>query len=167
MASETRVSHRVLIVDDCLDNVLSSAVLLLQVRHEVHAAYDGLQALELAELHRPRVILLDIGLPGLNGYEVAQRIRQEPWGSDVVLIAVTGQADSDINDKCQAAGIDYTFIKPACPTELLQLLWQIPSKAQVILSEVHAEALSGICGSTPATPDVPHDCKTTQAASSS
>jgi len=170
MTTESQVSHRVLIVDDNLDNVLSSVVLLRQAGHAIHVAYDGPQALEVAELHRPRVILLDIGLPTLNGYEVATRIRREPWGKEMVLLAVTGSSVHNISELCTAAGFDHTFIKPACPIELLQRLSQIPPKSNgpaIAISEVQLDTVAGLGGGTSASPDLPHECQTTQVASSS
>ena len=76
----TRVGHRVLIVDDNYDGAESLAMLLEEVGHETHLAHDGVEALEVAERIRPDAVLLDIGLPKLNGYEVCQRLRERPWG---------------------------------------------------------------------------------------
>ncbi len=128
MHTEARVSHRVLIVDDNLDNVLSSGVLVKMAGHEVCAAFDGLQALKVAELYSPRVILLDIGLPGLCGYDVAERIREAPWGQDMVLVAVTGMSGADVAEKCLRSGFHFTFVKPVAPQELTLLLSHIPAK---------------------------------------
>ena len=130
MHREARVTHRVLIVDDNLDNVLSSGVLLQMAGHEVCTAFDGLQALKVAELYSPRVILLDIGLPGLCGYDVAERIRTAPWGTHMVLVAVTGMSGSDVSEKCIRAGFHFNFVKPVAPQELTLLLSHIPAKVR-------------------------------------
>ena len=89
---DPKVVHplRVLVVDDNLDTVLSFSILMRASGHEVFTANDGLTAVEVVSEHHPDVILLDIGLPGINGYEVAKRVRQQPGGNHVVLVALTG-----------------------------------------------------------------------------
>src|SRR5205823_3547768 len=82
--------RRVLVVDDNRDSADSLRMLLRHLGHEVRVAYDGEEAVQLAAAFRPLVLLLDIGLPGMNGYEVARHARRQPWGKDVLLIAVTG-----------------------------------------------------------------------------
>ena len=81
---------RILVVDDNHDSALSLAMMLSIMGHETRTAHDGESAVETAESFLPEVVLLDIGLPKLNGYEVAQRIREKPWGASMFLIAVTG-----------------------------------------------------------------------------
>ena len=76
----TRVGHRILIVDDNYDGAESLAMLLEEVGHETYKAHDGIEALERPNALRPDAVLLDIGLPKLNGYEVCRRIRERPWG---------------------------------------------------------------------------------------
>ena len=85
-------SHVVLAVDDNRDAVDSLSAILRANNLSVHVAYDGRQAIAVAETIRPRAIVLDIGMPGLSGYEVAQWVRSQPWGAAVRLIAVTGWA---------------------------------------------------------------------------
>ena len=80
--------------------------------HETHTAHDGLEAVAAAERLRPDAVLLDIGLPGLNGYEVCRRIRQQPWGKDVVLVALTGWGQEDDRHRSTAAGFDTHLVKP-------------------------------------------------------
>ncbi|MGH9145927.1 MAG: hybrid sensor histidine kinase/response regulator, partial [Vicinamibacterales bacterium] len=82
--------RRILIVDDSEDGAETLAMLLQFGGHETHKAHDGLEAIDLAERLRPDAVLLDIGLPGLNGYEVCSRIRKEPWGKELMLVALTG-----------------------------------------------------------------------------
>src|SRR6185312_5907430 len=113
-------SRKVLIADDNRDAAESLAVLLRMDGHDVTIAYDGPQALAMLAQTRPEVALLDIGMPGLNGYEVARRVRH--LGSAVTLIAVTGWGQD--RDKAQAreAGFDHHFTKPVDPARLSELL---------------------------------------------
>jgi signal transduction histidine kinase/CheY-like chemotaxis protein len=115
-------SRKVLIADDNRDAAESLAVLLRMDGHEVTIAYDGPQALAMLAHTRPEVALLDIGMPGLDGYEVARRVRHGPLGSAVTLIAVTGWGQD--RDKAQArqAGFDHHFTKPVDPGRLSELL---------------------------------------------
>jgi PAS domain S-box-containing protein len=115
-------ARRVLIADDNRDAAESLAMLLRMDGHEVTVAYDGPQALALLAQAQPDVALLDIGMPGLNGYEVARRIRQAPLGRGITLIAVTGWGQD--RDKAQAhqAGFDHHFTKPVDPSRLSELL---------------------------------------------
>ena len=106
------VQHRVLVVDDNPDSVNSLATLLKLRGHEVHAAHDGLEAVEAAASLRPDVILLDIGLPKLNGYEAARRIREQQGGESVVLVAVTGWGQEADRRRSTEAGFDHHLVKP-------------------------------------------------------
>ncbi len=83
---------------------------------------DGLQALEVAEKFRPDVILLDVRMPKLNGYEAAHRIRAQAWGRDTVLVALTGWGKEDDRKKSSDAGFDHHFVKPVEITVLVNLL---------------------------------------------
>jgi len=124
-ASETQTSaatHRILVVDDNEDSADSLAMLLELTGHEVFKAHDGHGAIEAAERHRPGVVLLDIGLPELNGYDVCRRIRQEPWGTTMVLIALTGWGQDADRRRSQEAGFDGHLVKPVDHTRLLTLL---------------------------------------------
>jgi PAS domain S-box-containing protein len=114
--------HRILIVDDNEDTAASLAALLKITGHETYVAHDGLAALEAAETHRPEVMLLDIGLPVLNGYEVCRRVRQQPWGKDIVLIAQTGWGQDEDRSKSRAAGFDGHLVKPVDYGALMSLL---------------------------------------------
>ncbi|HXK24975.1 MAG TPA: ATP-binding protein [Myxococcota bacterium] len=104
--------RRVLIVDDNPDSTESLALLLARRGHEVRAANDGLRAIELAREFRPDLVLLDIGMPGLNGYETCQRIRKEPWGSGITMIAVTGWGQEQDRRMARSAGFDAHVVKP-------------------------------------------------------
>ena len=86
---------RILVVDDNKDSAETLGMLLRLKGNDIRIAYDGLKAVEVAEAFRPELMLLDIGLPKLNGYEVAQRIRKEPWGRNVIIVALTGWGQED------------------------------------------------------------------------
>ena len=118
-ASEPPASTRVLVVDDNADVAESLALLLGLWGHEARVAYDGPAALRLAREHRPDVVLLDLGLPGLSGHAVAQRLRQEPDLARTLLVAVTG---SEQDGHSQEAGLDLHLTKPVDLDVLRQLL---------------------------------------------
>lgn len=106
----------VLIADDNRDAADTLALCLQLDGHAVIVAYDGLSAVELATREQPPVLLLDIGMPGLNGYEVARRIRQQDWGRQARLVALTG---GGVNwAYAQAAGFDSHVLKPVDPAVL-------------------------------------------------
>jgi PAS domain S-box-containing protein len=116
------LNRRILVVDDNRDSATSLAMLLKMTGNETYTAHDGLEALQAAETFLPEVILLDIGLPKLNGREVCRRIRQQPWGRDMLLIAMTGWGQDEDRRKSQDAGFDYHVIKPVDLTGLIKLL---------------------------------------------
>jgi PAS domain S-box-containing protein len=112
-ASEpTGTRRRFLVVDDNPDSASSLALLLTMSGHQTQTAHDGLEAVQAAERFRPDVVLLDIGLPKLNGYEACRRIRQQPSGKDVVVVALTGWGQEEDRRKSKDAGFDYHMIKP-------------------------------------------------------
>jgi CheY-like chemotaxis protein len=114
--------RRVLVVDDNRDAANSLAMMLQIMGHDAQTAFDGLQALEIAAEHQPELVLLDIGMPGLNGYETALRIRQQPWGRQAVIAALTGWGQDTDRRKSQEAGFDHHMTKPLAPDALKQLL---------------------------------------------
>jgi PAS domain S-box-containing protein len=116
------VSRKVLVVDDNVDSAVSLATLLRMTGHDALLAHDGISAIEAAERHRPDVVLLDIGLPHMNGYEVCRRLRELPWSNALVVIAVTGWGQGDEPQKWQAAGFDAHLVKPAHYDDLVALL---------------------------------------------
>ncbi len=118
--------RRILIVDDNEDGAESLALLLELSGHETLKAFDGMEALEAAERFRPDAVLLDIGLPGLNGYEVCRRIREEPWGKDVVLVAVTGWGQDEDRHRSRQAGFNTHMVKPVDHDALMKLLASLP-----------------------------------------
>jgi CheY-like chemotaxis protein len=97
-------------------------MLLSLTGNETHTAHDGATAIDAAERHRPEVVLLDIGLPVLNGYEVCRRIRERPWGTEIVLIALTGWGQEDDRRKSREAGFDGHLVKPVDYAALVALL---------------------------------------------
>jgi PAS domain S-box-containing protein len=113
---------RILVVDDNEDSADSVAVLLRTMGNEVHAAHDGLEAVGAAAALQPDVVLMDIGLPKLSGFEAARRIREQPGGSDVVLIALTGWGQEEDRRRSKEAGFDYHLTKPIDFSVLQELL---------------------------------------------
>jgi PAS domain S-box-containing protein len=113
---------RVLVVDDNRDAALSLATMLRIMGNEASMADDGLAAIAMAESFRPDVILLDIGLPRLNGYEVCRRIRKQPWGQETLIIALTGWGQSEDRRRSQEAGFDHHLVKPVDVEHLKALL---------------------------------------------
>lgn len=128
-AELTGRSLRVLVVDDNVDAAQSLALLLEESGHDVQTTYDGPTALEVALAFRPNVVLLDIGLPGLDGFEVAKRLRQDPDLKNIVLVAMTGYGQ--VTDKLRShnAGFDHHLVKPADFGKVLQILATVPEKA--------------------------------------
>jgi signal transduction histidine kinase len=114
--------RRVLVVDDNEDNVAALAQLLRQQGHMVETAVDGEAAYAAAERFRPEVVLLDIGMPKLNGYEVCRRIRQQPWGHSMRVIAQTGWGQADDRRRTEEAGFDGHMVKPVDPVLLATVL---------------------------------------------
>ena len=119
---------RVLLVDDNVDTVLSFSLLLEACGHHVRTARDGLEAVQAALDYRPDLVLLDIGLPGLNGYEVAKRLRQDPGFANVVLVAVTGYGQNADRQASMEAGFNHHLVKPARLEQLQRILAAVSEK---------------------------------------
>jgi CheY-like chemotaxis protein len=113
---------RVLVVEDNQDSAEMMAFVVRYDGHEVRLAHDGPAALEVARVFQPEVILCDIGLPGMNGYEVAQRLRQQPGFKQTPLIALTGYGQEEARQRAREAGFDYHLVKPVEPEALGALL---------------------------------------------
>jgi signal transduction histidine kinase len=105
-------ARRILIVDDNHDSADAAALILQLDGHDVRTVYNGHDALIAAEEFKPHAVLLDIGMPQLSGYEVAQRMRKEPWGKNLLLIAQTGWGQEEDIRQCHEAGFDHHFTKP-------------------------------------------------------
>jgi len=116
---------RILVADDNLDSASSLARLLEHSGNEVHTAHDGLAAVEAAATFQPDVALLDIGMPKLNGHEAARRIREQPWGKAMVLIALTGWGQEDDRRRSREAGFDGHLVKPVDLGALTKLLFEL------------------------------------------
>ena len=117
-----RPGLRVLIVDDNTDALRSMEILLGQLGCDIEAAKDGASALAAAAAYRPEVVLLDIGLPDIDGREVAQRLRRDDSCADALLIAISGFGSQDIQRTAAAAGFDHYLVKPVDYRELLNLI---------------------------------------------
>jgi PAS domain S-box-containing protein len=121
-AQPTSRSLRVLVVDDNVDTVTTLALLVTESGHDVRTAYDGSSVLETALDYRPNVVLLDIGLPGLNGFEVAKQLRQQPALQKAVLVAMTGYGGVKDFQRSFDAGFDHHLVKPGDFGKVLQIL---------------------------------------------
>jgi CheY-like chemotaxis protein len=119
---EATLQRRILLVDDNRDSADSLAMLLKVMGHEVRIAHDGLEAVEGAETFQPHVILLDIGLPRLNGYEAARRIREQQRHKDLTLVALTGFGQDEDRRRAEEAGFDAHMVKPVDFAALAKLL---------------------------------------------
>ena len=124
---------RVLLVDDNVDAAESLAMLLRLWGHEVAVAHDGPAALRAAEGQRPQVALLDIGLPGMDGYELARRLRSQPGLGRVVLVALTGWGQEEDRRRSQEAGFDHHLTKPVELGALQKLLADIELTKERVL----------------------------------
>ena len=117
---------KILVVDDNPDSALSMAMMLSIMGHDTRTAHDGESAVASAETFLPEVVLLDIGLPKLNGYEVAQRIRKQAWGESMFLIAVTGWGQDEDRQRSSEVGLNVHMVKPVEPSALERLLATLP-----------------------------------------
>ena len=116
------LARRILVVDDNRDAAASLAMLLQLTGNQTETAFDGLAAIEVAASFKPDVVMLDIAQPGLNGCEVARRIRQEPWGKAVKLVAVTGWGQLEDRQRSKEAGFDAHMVKPVDHDLLAKIL---------------------------------------------
>jgi CheY-like chemotaxis protein len=120
------------LVEDHEDAADSLTMLLELLGHRVRVSHDGPSALELARRHPPDVMLVDIGLPGMDGYEVARRIRADAHLRGVVLVALTGYGRDEDRERALAAGFDHHLVKPVNPDALETLVAQLPSVTRTI-----------------------------------
>jgi CheY-like chemotaxis protein len=118
----TTTPRRILIADDNLDAAEALALLLRMSGDEVCTAKDGLEALQQATDFHPDVVLLDIGMPRMDGLEAARRLRQQPWAKKVLILAMTGWGQESDRQRSKEAGIDYHLVKPVDPLALRHLL---------------------------------------------
>jgi signal transduction histidine kinase len=115
-------SLKVLVVDDNQDAAEMLVAMLSAWGQQTAVAYDGLEAIAEAERFKPDVVFLDIGMPKLDGYETARRLRQQSWGTSATVVAITGWGQQADRDRSQAAGFNYHLVKPVAPASLRTLL---------------------------------------------
>ena len=120
--ASNRPHRRILVVDDNEDAAMTLAMLLNMKGSETCMAHDGFDAVEKAAEFRPDVILLDIGLPGMDGYDACREIRKQPWGTDITMIALTGWGQDDDRRRSMEAGFDLHLVKPVAPATLMKAL---------------------------------------------
>jgi len=120
---------RILIVDDNKDAAKMLSMVVKMLGNEVDTAHDGLEAIEVAARFRPDVVLMDLGMPKMNGYEAAAHIRKQPWGKDILLVALTGWGQDDDKRRTKEAGFDHHLVKPAEPAALQTLLGEYQPKS--------------------------------------
>jgi PAS domain S-box-containing protein len=123
-----RPARRILVADDNRDAADSLAMMLRLDGHEVHAVHDGQEAVEAAEWFRPDVVLLDIGMPKLNGYDACRRIRAQPWGQGILLAATTGWGQEEDKRRAMEAGFDCHLTKPVAHADLEKLLARLAAQ---------------------------------------
>jgi two-component system CheB/CheR fusion protein len=116
--------RRVLVVEDHADSAESLVTLLELAGYVAASALDGAAGVDAAGAFRPDVVLVDLGLPVLDGYEVARRLRASPDGGRLVLVALTGHGDAEDRERSSQAGFDHHLVKPVQPERLLDLLSQ-------------------------------------------
>jgi CheY-like chemotaxis protein len=112
-------------VDDNRDSANSMATMLKLMGNEVRTAHDGIEAVGTAEEFRPKAILMDLGMPKLNGYEATQRIREHPWGREMMIIAMTGWGQETDRTQSHEAGCDGHLVKPVNLSHLESLLTEL------------------------------------------
>ena len=117
-----RTSRKILVADDDQDSAESLALLFQLMGHDVRAAQSGLAAIDVAAEFRPDLIVLDIGMPGLDGYEVCRRIRQHDWAQTIVIAALTGWSRDEDRDRSEQAGFNHFLVKPVDPKALEELI---------------------------------------------
>ena len=126
--SDLSVSRRVLIADDNHDAAVSLSMLLQSLGHDTRVVHDGIEALEEAELFRPEVVLLDIGMPRLDGYETARRMARRPWAAATQIVAVTGWSQEADRERAKEAGFHRHLVKPADLDALLEVMSSAPGE---------------------------------------
>ncbi len=119
-----------LVADDLRDSADSLALLIELMGHAVEIAYDGEAALRAAERFRPDIVLLDLGMPKLDGFEVSRRIRATPWGASMRLVAQSGWGQDEDRRRTAEAGFDHHLVKPIDPAALEALMQTLASAAR-------------------------------------
>jgi CheY-like chemotaxis protein len=120
--AEPHIARRVLVVDDNTDNAELLRILLEDQGHETFMAHDGVEGLAAAERLRPDVVLMDLGLPRIDGFDACRRIREQPWGKRMLVIAITGWGQDADRRRSQEAGFDHHLVKPVDARAISTLL---------------------------------------------
>jgi CheY-like chemotaxis protein len=129
--------RRILVVDDNVDSATMLARMLKLMGNATRAGHDGLQAIDAAAEFRPDVVLMDIGMPGMNGFDAALRIREQPWGRDMVLVALTGWGQDEDRRRSHESGFDFHLTKPVDPADLEKLLAGLRTGPADVSGETH------------------------------
>ena len=143
---DTSPSRRVLVVDDSISTAQSMAALLQLKGHDARVAFDGPKALETAAAFHPEVVLLDIGMPGMNGYQVAKQLRQMPGLEQTLLVAISGYGQEEDRRRSREAGFQHHLVKPVRLSAVLELLvsaaFPTPPASRRISSQDHCLLLT-------------------------
>jgi CheY-like chemotaxis protein len=126
--TQEKMTRRILVVDDNHDAADTLAMMLKLTGNQVHTCYDGISAVAAAGTFNPMVILLDIGMPDVNGYETCRMIREKPWGEPIIIIALTGYGLEEDIRKSKEAGFNAHLLKPVDLNELVSALDKLISK---------------------------------------
>jgi CheY-like chemotaxis protein len=122
--------RRILVVDDNLDSAETSAMLLRAANHDVMVAHDGPSGLRAAADFRPELVLLDIGLPGMNGYDVARELRRLPGLARTVIVAVTGYGEEESRRQAREASMDHFVTKPMDVDRIYEIIAGLPDREE-------------------------------------
>jgi CheY-like chemotaxis protein len=127
--SDSAAKLRVLVVDDNRAAADMLGMIICRLGDDVRVAYDGVEAIEAAAEFLPHLVVMDLGMPRMNGYEAAQHIRSQPWGESMALAALTGWGQDEDRRRTAEAGFDHHLVKPAEPAEIRKLLAQVKQSA--------------------------------------
>jgi len=125
-------THRILVVDDNEDAALTLAMLIRMLGHDVKAVFDGREALDEGRNFQPQIILMDLGMPGMNGIEAAKQIRQLEWGKSVFLVAVTGWGQDEDKRRTREAGFNHHLVKPIRLGDVQNLMAMYEKESAVV-----------------------------------
>jgi CheY-like chemotaxis protein len=128
VGTQSQLQGRVLVVDDLSDAAASLALVCQLYGAEARVARDGVEALAVGAAFRPDVVLMDISMPNMNGYDAARRLRAEAWGASVVLIALTGWGRKTDVEAAREAGFDGHLLKPVDAESLLQVIAELRAR---------------------------------------